>query len=63
MINLNRRGSAEPRFGDYLKGLCRHDAMRAVDMVRALPERENDSELVAWFSDPVIQGYRKQMNV
>lgn len=57
-----KRGRREVIFGDYLRGWCKHDPIHTVDMMRALPECESPA-LLAWFDDPVIQGYQKQMNV
>jgi hypothetical protein len=56
-----RRPAGEFSLGAYIRGWCKHDAMHAVDMTRALPERITP-ELTAWFDDPVIAGYQKAMN-
>lgn len=56
----SKRPAAEVPFGAYLRGWCKHDPMHAMDMSRALPERQ--AELAPWFDDPVIQGYQKAMN-
>lgn len=56
----SKRPAAEIPFGAYLKGWCKHDAMHAMDMSRALPEHQ--ATLAPWFDDPVIQGYQKAMN-
>lgn len=56
----SKRAPSEFPFGLYLRGWCKHDPMHAMDMSRALPERQ--AALAPWFDDPVIQGYQKQMN-
>lgn len=56
----SKRPPAEIPFGAYLRGWCKHDPMHAMDMARALPERQG--ELAPWFEDPVIQGYQRAMN-
>jgi hypothetical protein len=56
----SKRAPSEIPFGAYLRGWCKHDPMHAMDMSRALPERQ--AELAPWFDDPVIQGYQRQMN-
>ncbi len=56
----SKRPAAEIPFGAYLRGWCKHDPMHAMDMSRALPERQ--AELAPWFDDPMIQGYQKAMN-
>ena len=56
----SKRQPTEIPFGVYLRGWCKHDPMHAMDMSRALPERQ--AALAPWFDDPVIQGYQKAMN-
>ncbi|MGE3075861.1 MAG: DinB family protein [Dehalococcoidia bacterium] len=56
----SKRPPSEFPFGAYLRGWCKHDPMHALDMSRALPERQ--AALAPWFDDPVIQGYQKAMN-
>ena len=56
----SKRPPSEIPFGAYLRGWCKHDPMHAMDMSRALPERQ--AELAPWFDDPVIQMYQKAMN-
>ena len=56
----SKRAASEIPFGAYLRGWCKHDPMHAMDMSRALPDRLPG--LAAWFDDPIIQGYQKQMN-
>lgn len=56
----SKRPPSEFPFGAYLRGWCKHDAMHALDMSRALPDRQ--AALAPWFDHPVIQGYQKAMN-
>jgi hypothetical protein len=56
----SKRRPAEIPLETYLRGWCKHDPMHAMDMSRALPERE--AELATWFDDPVVQMYQRQMN-
>lgn len=56
----SKRAPAEIPFASYLRGWCKHDPMHALDMSRALPDRQ--AALAPWFDDPVIQGYQKAMN-
>jgi hypothetical protein len=56
----SKRAASEIPFGAYLRGWCKHDPMHAMDMSRALPDRQ--AALGPWFDDPIIQGYQRQMN-
>ena len=56
----SKRAPSEIPFGAYLRGWCKHDPMHAMDMSRALPERQ--TALAPWFDDPIIQMYQRQMN-
>jgi len=56
----SKRAPSEIPFASYLRGWCKHDPMHALDMSRALPDRQ--AALAPWFDDPVIQGYQKAMN-
>lgn len=56
----SKRPAAEIPFGGYLRGWCKHDPMHAMDMSRALPDRQ--AALASWFDDPIIQGYQRSMN-
>ncbi len=56
----SKRAASEIPFGAYLRGWCKHDPMHAMDMSRALPERQ--AALAPWFDDPIIQMYQRQMN-
>lgn len=55
-----KRPPAKVQFGSYLRGWCKHDPMHAMDMSRALPERQ--AELAPWFDDPAVRAYQKAMN-
>lgn len=56
-----KRPAAEVELRRWLRGWCKHDAMHAADMLRAMPAQETD-EVRAWISDPVVQGYLRLMN-
>ncbi len=56
-----KRPAGKVQFLAYLRGWCKHDAMHAVDMMRALPERWSP-EIEGWFDDPAVRGYQKAMN-
>jgi len=49
----------------FLPGWTRHDAIHVADMLKALPERRNDPEIVAWLGRPdvaaSISSYQKAM--
>jgi len=49
----------------FLPGWTRHDAIHVADMLKALPERRNDPEIVAWLGHPdiaaSISSYQKAM--
>jgi hypothetical protein len=47
------RRSISP-LGQFLPGWTRHDATHVADMLKALPERRNDPEIVAWLGRPDI---------
>jgi hypothetical protein len=51
--------------GQFLPGWACHDAIHVADMLKALPERRGDPELVAWLSRPdlaaSISAYQKAM--
>lgn len=57
----SKRGPSRITLRQYLQGWCKHDVMHAVDMMRAIPEKVDDS-LRGWFEDPVVDGYQRAMN-
>jgi hypothetical protein len=57
-----KRSPADLPLKVFLLGWARHDPIHAVDMLRALPERQGDAELAAWTDDPVIKGYQIAMS-
>jgi hypothetical protein len=57
----NKRPPADVPFKLFLFGLVRHDAIHVADMVKALPERAKDPELVAWLDDPTVKWYQDAM--
>lgn len=57
-----KRSPAELPLKVFLLGWARHDPIHAADMLKALPERADDPELVAWLDDPVVKGYQSAMS-
>lgn len=57
-----KRSPADLPLKAFLLGWARHDPIHAADMLKALPERQSDSELAAWLDDPVIKGYQVAMS-
>ena len=57
----SKRPPSKVQMGQYLRGWAKHDPMHALDMMRALPERQSP-ELDAWFDDPAIRRYQAAMN-
>ncbi|HZP57118.1 MAG TPA: DinB family protein [Dehalococcoidia bacterium] len=49
-------------FALFLAGWAQHDPIHAADMLRALPELQDDEDLRAWTSNPFVQGYQRIMN-
>jgi len=51
--------------GQFLLGWTRHDAIHVADMLKALPERRNDPEIVEWLGRrdiaASISSYQKAM--
>ena len=51
--------------GQFLPGWIRHDAIHVADMLKALPERRNDPEILTWLGRPdvpaSIGSYQKAM--
>ncbi len=58
----NKRSPADLPLKVFLLGWARHDPIHAADMLKALPERTSDPELVAWLDDPVVKGYQQAMS-
>jgi DinB superfamily len=60
-----KRPSVDLQLGQFLPGWARHDAIHVADMLKALPERRNDPEIVAWLGRPdlaaSISAYQKAM--
>jgi hypothetical protein len=52
-------------FGQYLQGWARHDVIHVADMLKALPERRSDPDVVAWLAEPEVAAlvgfYQKAM--
>ncbi|MBI1885740.1 MAG: maleylpyruvate isomerase N-terminal domain-containing protein [Chloroflexi bacterium] len=57
----SKRPPTDMPLGLFLSGWSRHDAMHAADMLKALPERASDPELVAWLDDPAVKWYQDTM--
>jgi hypothetical protein len=60
-----KRPPVDLPLGQFLAGWARHDAIHVADMLKALPERRNDPEIVAWLARPdvaaSISSYQKAM--
>jgi hypothetical protein len=57
-----KRSAGQIPFGLFLAGWAWHDPIHVADMLRALPERQQDPEIVAWLDSPFVNGYQKAMN-
>ena len=57
-----KRNAGQIPFGLFLTGWAWHDPIHVADMLRALPERQQDAEVVAWLDHPFVNGYQKAMN-
>jgi hypothetical protein len=58
----NKRAAADVQFKLFLVGLARHDPIHVADMLKALPERANDAELIAWMDDGAVKWYQNAMS-
>lgn len=58
----NKRDPADVQFKLFLFGLARHDPVHVADMVKALPERADDTELKEWLDDPAVHWYQNAMS-
>ncbi len=60
-----KRPPVDLPLGQFLTGWTRHDAIHVADMLKALPERRHDPEIVAWLGRPEvaasISAYEKAM--
>ena len=60
-----KRPPVDLPLGQFLPGWARHDAIHVADMLKALPERRTDAEIVAWLGRPdlavSIASYQKAM--
>ena len=60
-----KRPPVDLPLGQFLPGWTRHDAIHVADMLKALPGRRNDPEIVAWLRRPdvaaSISAYQKAM--
>lgn len=57
-----KRSAGNIPFGLFLAGWAWHDPIHVADMRRALPERQEDSDIKAWLESPFVNGYQKAMN-
>jgi hypothetical protein len=60
-------GDAKRPAGDiplktFLAGWAQHDPIHVADMLKALPELQDDPELRAWLDNPFVVGYQAIMN-
>jgi len=60
-----KRPPVDLPLGQFLPGWARHDAIHVADMLKALPGRRHDPEIVAWLGRPEvaasISSYQKAM--
>ena len=60
-----KRPPVDLPLGQFLAGWLRHDAIHVADMLKALPERRNDPDIVTWLARPdiaaSISSYQKAM--
>src|SRR5215470_15790966 len=60
-----KRPPVDLPLGQFLTGCTRHDAIHVADMLKALPERRHDPEILAWLGRPEvaasISDYQKAM--
>ena len=59
--DAKRKAGSIP-FGLFLAGWAWHDPIHLADMLRALPERATDPDVVAWLDHPFVKGYQTAMN-
>lgn len=57
-----KRGPADVKFKTFLFGLARHDPVHVADMLKALPEQAEASEMQAWLDDPAVRWYQNAMS-
>jgi len=57
----NKRPPVDIPLKLFLTGWARHDAIHVADMLKALPERVDDPDLVAWLDDPAVKWYQQAM--
>jgi uncharacterized damage-inducible protein DinB len=58
----NKRDPTDVQFKLFLHGLARHDPIHVADMLKALPERAEDSETKEWLDDRAVQWYQNAMS-
>jgi len=57
-----KRKAGNIPFGLFLAGWAWHDPIHLADMLRALPERAADPDVVAWLDNGFVKGYQAAMN-
>jgi hypothetical protein len=57
-----KRGAADFPLKLFLGGWAQHDPIHVADMIKALPERAEDPEIVAWLDNPFVRGYQAAMS-
>jgi len=57
----NKRPPVDIPLKLFIRGWARHDAIHVGDMLKALPERADDPDLVAWLDDPAVKWYQNAM--
>lgn len=58
----SKRSGGNIPFGLFLSGWAWHDPIHAFDMLRGLPELQDDAALSAWTNNAFVQGYQAAMN-
>jgi hypothetical protein len=57
-----KRGEADFPLKAFLIGWAQHDPIHAADMIKALPELAEDTDIATWLANPFVTGYQASMN-
>lgn len=57
-----KRPPAEIPLKVFMAGWAQHDPIHVADMLRALPERADDPDLLKWLDNVYVKGYQHVMN-
>jgi len=57
-----KRGAADLPLKAFLVGWAQHDPIHVADMIKALPERADNTELTLWLANPFVSGYQASMS-